>query len=92
MIPENSSPKRYFYTPAEGYELWSVRRLKRDLGVNQAAAESILRLRQQVVELQSRLQQLEIELTAQVGSQQLRLARYREICDEAIWIELEILE
>ncbi len=92
MIPKNSFPKRYFYGPAEDDELRSVQRLKRDLGVNQAAAESILRLRQQVIELQSRLRQMEIELTAQLGSQQIRLARYREVCDEALWIELEILE
>lgn len=89
MIPENSSPKKYFYGPYAGFETRSQRRLKNDLGVNQAAAESILRLRQQVVELQSRLHQLEIELTAQVGSQKIHLARYREVYDEAIWIELE---
>jgi hypothetical protein len=92
MISKNPAPKRYFYSPSEGYELRSIRRLKHDLGVNQAAAESILRLRQQVIELQARLRQLEIELTAQVGSQQIRLARYREVYDEAFWIEMEILE
>jgi hypothetical protein len=92
MILENSSPKRYSYGPYEGYESRSQRRLRNDLGVNQAATESILRLRNQVVELQRRLRQLEIELTAQAGNQQMRLARYREVYDEAIWIELEFHE
>jgi DNA-binding transcriptional MerR regulator len=92
MIPENSFPKKYFYCPAEDCELRSIHRLKRDLGVNQAAVETILRLCQQVFELQSRLRQMEIALTTQLGSQQIRLASYREVCDEAIWIELEILE
>jgi hypothetical protein len=92
MISENSSPPRYFYSPAEEDEAQSLQRLKRDLGVNQAAAESILHLRQQVVELQSRLRQVEIELTAQSASQQMRLARYREVYYEATWIELEFQE
>ena len=52
----------------------------------------ILRLRNQVLELQSRIRLLEAELTVQVASQQLRLARYREVYYEATWIELEIQE
>jgi hypothetical protein len=60
------------------------------LGVDQAAAETILRLRNQVVELQSHIRQLEAELTAQYDSQQLRLAHYRKVYYEATWIEIEI--
>lgn len=90
MIPENPSPKKYWYGTYEGYELRCQRRLQKDLGVDQAAAEAILRLRNQVVELQSHIRQLEAELTAQVESQQLRLAPYREVYYEATWIELEI--
>jgi hypothetical protein len=92
MIPENPSPKRYWYDPPEGYESRSQRRLQDDLGVDEAAAEAILRLRSQVMELQSRIRQLEAELTAQNASQQLRLAHYREVYYEATWIELEFLE
>ena len=92
MIPENSSPKRYWYAPYEGYESRCQRRLQEDLGVDEAAAETILHLRRQVVELQSRIRQLEAELNAQHASQQLRLARYREVYYEATWIELEIQE
>jgi hypothetical protein len=92
MIPENPSPKKYWYGTYEGYELRCQRRLQKDLGVDQAAAETILRLRNQVVELQSHIRQLEAELTAQVESQQLRLAHYREVYYEATWIELEIKE
>ena len=89
MIPENSSPKRYWYGTYEGYESRSQRRLQKDLGVDEAAAEAILRLRRQVVELQTHIRQLEAELAAHYDSQQLRLAHYREVYYEATWIELE---
>jgi len=89
MIPENSSPKRYWYGTYEGYESRSQRRLQKDLGVDEAAAEALLHLRSQVVELQSHIRQLEAELTAHYDSQQLRLAHYREVYYEATWIELE---
>ena len=92
MIPENPSPKKYWYRPYEGYEARSQRRLQKDLGVDEAAAEAILHLRRQVVELQSHIRQLETELTAQVDSQHFRLVRSREVYYEAIWIELEIQE
>ena len=92
MIPENPSLKRYFYGPYEGYESRSQRRLQNDLGVDEAAAEAILHLRRQVIELQSHLRQLEAELAAEHASQQLRLAHYREVYYEATWIELEFPE
>ena len=92
MNPENPSQERYWYGPYEGYESRFQRRLQEDLGVDEAAAETILRLRNQVLELQSRIRLLEAELTAQVASQQLRLSRYREVYYEATWIELEIQE
>jgi hypothetical protein len=92
MIPENTSRKSYWYGPFEGYEARSQRRLQNDLGVDEAAAETILHLRSQVIELQSRIRQLEAELTAEATSQQLRLACYREGYYEAIWIELEFQE
>ena len=92
MIPENPSPKRYWYGPYDGYESRGQRRLQDDLGVNEAAAETILRLRSQVIELQSHIRRLEAELTAQYASQHLRLARYREVFYEATWIELEYVD
>ncbi len=92
MIPENPPPKKYWYGPYEGYELRCQRRLQKDLGVDEAAAETILRLRRQVVELQSRIRRLETELTAEVDSQHTRLARYREVYYDATWIELEFQE
>jgi hypothetical protein len=92
MIPENSSPKRYWYDPYEDYESRSKRRLQDDLGVDETAAETILRLRSQVIELQSQIRQLETELAAQYASQRMRLSRYREVYYEATWIELEIDE
>ena len=92
MTTENTSPKRYWYSRHEGYEARSQRRLKQDLGVDETAAEVILNLRSQVIELQAHIRQLETELAAQDASRHLRLARYREIYYEAIWIELEIQE
>ena len=89
MIPENPPPKKYWYAAYEGYESRSQRRLKDDLGIDEAAAESIIHLRRQVLELQSHIRQLEAELTAQVDSQQFRLARSREVYFEATWIELD---
>jgi hypothetical protein len=92
MISEKPSPKRYFYGSYEGFESRSQRRLQNDLGVDEAAAEAILHLRRQVIELQSHLRQLEAELTAQSASQHIRLAHYREAYYEATWIELEFQE
>ena len=92
MIPENTSRKSYWYGPYEGYESRSQRRLQEDLGVDEAAAEAILHLRRQVIELQSHIRQLEAELTAHIDSQQYRLARTREVYYEATWIELDFQE
>lgn len=63
-----------------------------DLGVDETAAETILHLRSQVIELQSRIRQMEFELNTQYTGQQLRLARYCEVYYEATWIELEFQE
>ncbi len=92
MNNENSAPKRYWYGPYEGYESRSQRRLQEDLGADEAAVEAILHLRSQVIELQSQIRRLEAELNAHSASQQLRLARYREVSYEATWIELESQE
>ena len=89
MIPENTSQNRYRYGPSEGYESRSQRRLQDDLGIDQAAAETILHLRSQVIKLQSHIRQLEAELAAQNTSQHIRLARYREVYYEATWIEVK---
>ena len=92
MIPENPSAKLYSYGRYEGFESRSQRRLQDDLGMDEAAADTILHLRRQVVELQSQVRQLEAELAAQSASQYLRLAHYREVYFEATWIEVEFQE
>jgi hypothetical protein len=92
MIPENPSAKQYRYGRSEGYESRSQRRLQTDLGIDAAAAETILHLRRQVVELQDTIRQLEAELAAESASQHMRLARYRESYYEATWIEVEFEE
>ena len=78
MTPENTSRKRYWYGQYEGYELRSQHRLQKDLGIDEAAAETILHLRSQVMELQDQIRALEVELGAQHASQQIRLAPYRD--------------
>ena len=92
MIPKNSSLKKYWYGSYEDYESRILHRLQNDLGVDESAAETILRLRNQVVELQSHLRQMEAELYDHVSSQQVRLARYRDVFYETTWIELEVDE
>lgn len=92
MIPENPFPKRYWYGPSEGYEARVQRRLQTDLGVGEAAAEAILRLHSQVIELQSHIRRLEAELAAQCASQHTHLTRYLEEYYDAIWIELGVQE
>ena len=91
-MPENNSPKRFRYGPYEGYETRSQRRLQNDLDVDEAGAEALLRLRSQVIELQSLIRQLETELAEKNANQHMRLAHYREVFFEATWIELEIQE
>ena len=90
MIPENPSPNRYRYGPSEGFESRSQRRLQEDLGVDEVGAEAIVQLRNQIIEMQSRIRRLEAELAVQQASEQRRLARYREIYYEATWIEIEV--
>ncbi len=92
MKPKKPPLKRYSYGHSEGYESRSQRRLQDDLGVDEAAAETILHMRRQLIELQSQLRQLEAELKAQNASQHLRLARYQEVYYEATWIEVEFQE
>ncbi len=92
MNTENPSQKRYWYIPYEGYESRSKRRLQDDLGVDEDSAEAILHLRSQVIELQAHIRQMEADLTAQLTSQQMRLARYREVYYDATWIDKEFQE
>jgi hypothetical protein len=92
MIPENPSVKQVRYGRSEGYESRSQRRLQDDLGINEAAAETILHMRRQVIELQSHIRQLEAELSAQYAGQHIRLTHYREDYYEATWIEVEFQE
>ena len=89
MNPAVPPLKRYSYGPYEGYESRSQRRLHDDLGADTAAAEAILHLRRQVIELQSQLRQMESELNALRACQEMRLAGTREVFFEATWIELE---
>ena len=65
---------------------------RRDLGFDESVAETILNLRSQVIELQSQIRELETELNAQFASQNIRLAAYREVYNDAIWIEIKLQE
>jgi hypothetical protein len=92
MILENLSPKQVEYAPFDGYESRIQRRLRHDLGIDASAAETILHLRNQVIELQSHIHQLEAELATHESNQQMHLARYRAVCYEATWIEFDFDE
>jgi hypothetical protein len=92
MIPENSTERKYWYRRYEGYEVRIQRRLKKGLGVDESVADTILRLCNQVIELQSHLHQLESELTTLHENQNMRLARYRQDYYEAACVELDIEE
>jgi len=88
MISKNN----YKYGPFEGYQIRIQRRIQNDLGVNATAAEIIMDLRNQVIELQSQIHQMDIELAAQNDNQNVRLVESHQIFLEAAWIELEIQE
>jgi len=89
MNPQDSSPNKFWYGQFEGYELRCQQRLKEDLGIDEDSAEVILHLRNQVIALQSRLRELEAEVTTHKTNQHIRLACYREFLYEGSWIELE---
>jgi len=92
MIPDDSTPKRVWYVTQTGYELRCQRRLHNDLGINAAAAETILHLRKQVIEHQARIRQLESELETQAARLRIHSDSYREVYFETTWFELESLK
>ena len=89
MIAENESKKQYWFHPHEGYQSRCLRRIVDDLGVDEDTAETIVRLRSQIIKLQAENQRLETELAIHNTNQQIRLARYREVYYDVTWIELD---
>ena len=64
-----------------------ARRLRQELGINAAGVEVIVHMRQQMLEMQARIDELEAQLAQQSTRRGTRLARYRESYVEAIWEE-----
>jgi hypothetical protein len=64
------------------------RRMREVLGINAAGIEVVLRLRHQMIALQTRVRQLETELAMWEAGQNTRLMRHRETCFEASWQEM----
>jgi hypothetical protein len=62
--------------------------LRETLGTNAAGVEVILRLRHQVIALQTRVHQLEAELAMLEAGQNTRLIQHRMTCLEASWHEV----
>jgi hypothetical protein len=62
--------------------------LREVLGINAAGVEVILRLRTQVMALQTRIHQLEAELAVRQAWQHTRLVEHREMCFEVSWQEV----
>ncbi len=61
----------------------------RELEVNTEGIEVILHMRRQVLELQTRVRQLETELAVRREGHARRLTLYREILYEATWRDAE---
>ena len=62
LIPARTSGRQRLYSQADIERLLMIRRLIDELGVNLAGADIILRLRQQIDELQTENRQLKREL------------------------------
>jgi DNA-binding transcriptional MerR regulator len=65
-----------------------ARRLRAELGINTAGIEIILRMRQQMMELQAHLAEMDAQLNRNAMRRSAHLARRREAEAEAIWNEL----
>jgi hypothetical protein len=90
MIFPQTPEKRYWFGPYEGHQHRSMCRMQKVLGMDIANVETIIRLRNQIVDLQKDLRQLEAELSAQTMIQHVRLARFTEVYNEASWVELDV--
>ncbi len=73
--------------PSEEEELEQrrARRLQRDLGLSPEGAEVAMRLRQQILGLQSQVHELEIALQVYVTRREGRLAEHRTEFVEGVW-------
>lgn len=76
------------YQGAEDYGARCRRRLREGLGINSDGVEVILQLRQQVVALQARIRELEIQLSTYQAEQRTRVVQYRQSYYETSWHEL----
>ena len=92
MIPENRSTKQYRYGHSEGYAARSQRRLQDDLGVDEAAAERSCTCAGKCLNYRQPFTSWKPSWPPISASQQMRLARYREVYFEATWIEVETEE
>jgi hypothetical protein len=84
--PEHQS-SRSAGNPSESERLYQ-RRLREVLGINAAGVEVILRLRNQVIALQTRLRQVEAELAVWEAGRNTHLTQHRQACFEASWQEV----
>src|SRR5262245_41445342 len=89
--PPEPQDARSAWSPADSARLYR-RRLREVLGINAAGVEVILRLRRQLIVLQTRVRQLEADLAGREAGQNTRLRQHREACFEASWQEVAELE
>lgn len=66
-----------------------LQRLKEDLGLDNEALEVIIHLRNQLAQLQLRLQALETDIQIYQSNDGSRRTRYQQIFYEAEWEEVE---
>lgn len=83
--PERQDPENA-WNPSQAERRYR-QHMQEVLGVNAAGVDLILRLRNQVLALQTRLRQLEVEISMWEAGQHMRLTRQRETCFEASWQE-----
>lgn len=62
VSPSRSEGKRRLYSQADVERLKKIKRLTEDLGINLAGVEVILRLMNHIIELENKIQQMEIEI------------------------------
>jgi hypothetical protein len=82
---------RYSYNPqsqeAADFDERCRRRLMEELGIDEQELDLILRLRQQVVNLQVQVRELEAELSTDRAERQIRIVHYRQSYSETAWRE-----
>jgi hypothetical protein len=83
-----TSSERIYYYPPDDFEEYCRGRLEKELEINQAGIDVILRMRGQILSLPEQLRQMEMELVSHRVGMESRLGRFQVGYIEAYWREL----